>query len=649
MTSLMKDLLVQRASDTFVGRAGEIDALCGILDDRPRVAFITGIAGIGKSRLLDEFTTRARKLSAVVVGLDCQVIEPTQRGFVDGLTSAIGGRAQQIAKVAERLGSLASRVVLTLDNYEAFRLLDTWLRQVFIPGLPENVRIVLVGRDAASISWFISPGWQDLVRSIVLEPLSESEAIELLVRSGADQEAAYQINRFAHGHPLALQLAARLGADRRRPVDVMSAPGFQRVVEELTRSYLADVDDPLTRRALDAACVVRRITLSLIHSMLPDVAPQDAFERLRSLPFAKSERDGLRLHDLVHQTVGSSLRAIDPNRYQEYRRAAWRQLSTEMRRTGLQELWRYTADLLYLIENPVVREAFFPTDSPQYVVEPARLDDETAILALTRFHENEEAYALIESCWKQIPHCFHVARDNANQVAGFYLMFDPASINSPLLAKDPILEQWCNHIRSEPLPDKQQVLFLRRWLAREHGEKPSAVQASCWLDIKRVYMEMRPRLRRVYLCLEDLATYAPVALKLGFQPLPDHGVEIGGSLFSSAVLDFGPLSVDGWLSGLAAAELGIDEQEPFDRQAHELVFGDIRIKLTKLEFELFVYLYQRKGKAVTRAALIEDVWGWKQTGSNVIEAVVRSLRKKLGARASSIETIRGSGYRFRGL
>jgi hypothetical protein len=184
-------------------------------------------------------------------------------------------------------------------------------------------------------------------------------------------------------------------------------------------------------------------------------------------------------------------------------------------------------------------------------------------------------------------------------------------------------------------------------LDRDQGEKPSAVQAACWLDIKRVYMEMRPNLRRVYLCLEDLATYAPVALKLGFKPIPEQ-VEIGGSRYSSAFLDFGPLSVDGWLAGLAAAELGIDEQEPFDRQAHELVFGDNRIKLTKLEFELFVYLYQRKGKAVTRAALIEDVWGWKQTGSNVIEAVVRSLRKKLGTRAAVIETIRGSGYRFRG-
>jgi hypothetical protein len=90
----------------------------------------------------------------------------------------------------------------------------------------------------------------------------------------------------------------------------MGAPGFQRVVEELTRLYLADVSDPLTRRALDAASVVRRVTLSLIQAMLPDAAPQDALDRLQALPFVKSERDVFQC-DLVQQSIGSSLRAVD--------------------------------------------------------------------------------------------------------------------------------------------------------------------------------------------------------------------------------------------------------------------------------------------------------------------------------------------------
>ncbi|MGH7484187.1 MAG: winged helix-turn-helix domain-containing protein, partial [bacterium] len=60
------------------------------------------------------------------------------------------------------------------------------------------------------------------------------------------------------------------------------------------------------------------------------------------------------------------------------------------------------------------------------------------------------------------------------------------------------------------------------------------------------------------------------------------------------------------------------------------------------------YLLDREGQAVSRASLIQDVWGYSYTGgSNVIEAVVRSLRKKLQERASCVETVSGVGYRFR--
>ena len=46
--------------------------------------------------------------------------------------------------------------------------------------------------------------------------------------------------------------------------------------------------------------------------------------------------------------------------------------------------------------------------------------------------------------------------------------------------------------------------------------------------------------------------------------------------------------------------------------------------------------------------LLADVWGYDaNVGSNAIEAVVHSLRKKLGPRSSVIETVRGFGYRFR--
>lgn len=60
--------------------------------------------------------------------------------------------------------------------------------------------------------------------------------------------------------------------------------------------------------------------------MLPEAAPQDAFERLRALPFVETSRDGLVLRDAVRQASAVNPRAADPARYRRYRQAAWRLL-----------------------------------------------------------------------------------------------------------------------------------------------------------------------------------------------------------------------------------------------------------------------------------------------------------------------------------
>jgi two-component system, OmpR family, response regulator ArlR len=78
-----------------------------------------------------------------------------------------------------------------------------------------------------------------------------------------------------------------------------------------------------------------------------------------------------------------------------------------------------------------------------------------------------------------------------------------------------------------------------------------------------------------------------------------------------------------------------------------LVDGD-RIDLTALEFEVLHDLRQHQGQVVTRQALLADVWGYEAgLSSNVVEVVISAWRKKLGSRASMIETLRGAGYRLR--
>ena len=60
------------------------------------------------------------------------------------------------------------------------------------------------------------------------------------------------------------------------------------------------------------------------------------------------------------------------------------------------------------------------------------------------------------------------------------------------------------------------------------------------------------------------------------------------------------------------------------------------------------HLLARQNKAVTRSELLRDVWGTTyEGGSNVVDAVVRTVRRKLGRQSSRIETVTGVGYRLR--
>ena len=636
--------LVEERSSSIVGRTTEKTALLRTLDqDGELVVFVHGIAGVGKSTLLEAFAGEARARGATVVRIDCRSIEPTERGFLDGLGAAVGGVLTSADEAAERLAQLGERVVLVLDTYEVLRLLDSWLRQIFAPALRDNSRLVVAGREPPVTAWYAAPGWRDLVGSVRLGSLDDGEAEELLTRAGLDAADVPRVNRLARGHPLSLELAA--AAVRTRPDVELEDITLQAVLEELTGLYL-DVLDAPTRAALDAASVVRRITLPLLEAMLPDRAPQDGFERLRTLPFVQFGHDGLLVHDTVRETVARALRGSDPLTHRGYRAAAWRMLRNELPTVPTAELWRYTADMLYLIEQPVVREAFFPTTEHLLSVEAAIPTDAAAIEAIIRRHEPAAAAEHLVAWWEHAPEAFRVVRDREGGVAGFTILFEPDRVPYGAIEADPVTQSWRAHLRRDPVPQGQRVLFSRRWLTSLDGELPSSVQAACWLDIKRVYMELRPELRRIYVPVRDIATYAPIVAPLGFVPLSDS-VELDGVTYHSAMLDFGPASVDGWLAKLAARELLIEEDSILDPVERQLVVDGSRVDLTRLEFDVLDYLLQREGTAVERSLLLRDVWGSTYVGSNVVEVVIRSLRKKLGPRASAIETVRGIGYRLR--
>src|SRR6478752_3702535 len=107
---------------TLKGRERELASLRRVLDaNGPRVAFVYGVAGIGKSTLLNAFASGARGLGAQVWRIDCAAIDPTESDFRAALDAA-GWQPRGAG-------------VVLVDGYEMFRIADGWLRHELVPSL----------------------------------------------------------------------------------------------------------------------------------------------------------------------------------------------------------------------------------------------------------------------------------------------------------------------------------------------------------------------------------------------------------------------------------------------------------------------------------------------------------------------------------
>jgi DNA-binding response OmpR family regulator len=117
---------------------------------------------------------------------------------------------------------------------------------------------------------------------------------------------------------------------------------------------------------------------------------------------------------------------------------------------------------------------------------------------------------------------------------------------------------------------------------------------------------------------------------------------IDGDAISDTVHSF--LAGKEALAASSSRESGCSLDEP----NRELVVDGQRRPTTRLEYGVMLALIRANARVVTRDELLAAIWSTPFAGSNKVDVVVRSLRKKLGPFAASIETVTGHGYRFGG-
>ena len=73
------------------------------------------------------------------------------------------------------------------------------------------------------------------------------------------------------------------------------------------------------------------------------------------------------------------------------------------------------------------------------------------------------------------------------------------------------------------------------------------------------------------------------------------------------------------------------------------------MKLTAREFELLAYLMRHPDRVLSRAQILNAVWGYDyDPGTNVLDVYIGYLRRKLANAdgEAPIQTVRSAGYRL---
>lgn len=94
-------------------------------------------------------------------------------------------------------------------------------------------------------------------------------------------------------------------------------------------------------------------------------------------------------------------------------------------------------------------------------------------------------------------------------------------------------------------------------------------------------------------------------------------------------------------STIAVGDFSVDDG------AHEISFQNRLLDLTPTEYNLLKYLLINNGLVLSKATILEKVWGFDFNGEvNIVEVYIRYLRDKIGDKDHNIiRTVRGVGYK----
>jgi hypothetical protein len=595
---------------------------------------------VGKTTLLRELTTIAEQGDARALYLDARNVEPSPYAFLGMLGMMLGIAANESPLRA--LAESKQRNVLLIDTFELLCPLENWLREEFLPELPENMLVALAGREAPAREWLSDPGWQTLLRAVSLRNLAPDEGREYLERRRVPAAQIRAVLDFTHGHPLALSLVAD-SFDQRSDLQFKpeAAPDM---VKTLLEQFVQKVPGPAHRAALEASALVRVTTESILAAMLnlPDpTAPanaaepgaqtaNDLFEWLRGLSFMEARADGLFPHDLAREALIADVRWRNPDWYAELHRRARNYYLKQLQATRGVAQQLVLFDYIFLHrDNPVVRPFFEWASSGTMIADAMKETDLPNLAGIVARWEGEDAADLAANWMQAQPEGTLVLRDSETVPAGLMTMVRLDRASGKQIAADPgtnAAQKYLN--KHAPLRAGEAATVFRFWMGRDTYQQVSPAQSVIFVNAVRHYLAT-PGLAYTFFPTADPDFWRDVLTYADLHRIPEADYQVGGKRFGVYGHDWRVVPPLQWLTLLAERETAASPESVAPPDATTLIV------LSRAEFDSAVHnalrdfarLHRLRENPLLRSRMVIERAGANAGGDERIKVLQALLRQ----------------------
>ena len=545
------DRLAAARHAQFVGREPELDRFADAFgrDTLPfHLALVHGPGGIGKTALLDEVARLAAEAGVAVARLDGRDLDPVPAAFGEAAEAALAS--------AEAMAETPDRRVLLVDTYERVEALDGWLRRTFVPGLRATDLVVLAGRHRPASEWRTS--WAGEVAVFPLRNLSSAEATTYLAARGVPTETHDRVLGFTHGHPLALALVAerlRQPGAGLAAFDPTTAPDL---LHDLLERFVSAVPSAAHRAALEGASVVRAVTVPLLAALLDEPCDAEAlFAWLRELAFVETDARGVRLHDVVRETIEADLLWRDPQHHGAFHARARRYFADHLRTATTEAARRQAlADYLHLYRHNAVARPLLESLQTAWAAAdlagsgPLRDGDAEDVRAVVARHHGDAEAEAVADWLRRRPDAAEVFYAGDGGVAGVLLTLPLDDLGEDERDADPVVQAVWDAVGTRLRADERGLLF-RSWLDAEDGQSVSVVQSLVFARTVERYLST-PGLASSVLLTSAPDLWGPVFELVGLGRWPEaEADDAPGPALAAFGKDWRATPPDAWLDALA--------------------------------------------------------------------------------------------------